>query len=87
MSDYYLKIIIHCSNSQLNEEENECLTSVWPPLDSGKVGDCGDDSAIIYQGSVQGNCFHDYEKFPELVRYLECMDVCLQLFSLSLCVS
>ena len=82
MSDYCLKIIIHYSNSQLSEEERECLTSAWPPLDSGKVGDCGDDSAIIYQGSVQGNCIHDYEKFSDLVRYyLECMDVCFVLAS------
>ena len=47
---------------QLTDEEHECLRSVWPPLnDDG--GDCSDDSAIIYQGTVQGNCSLIYEQF------------------------
>ena len=51
---------------QLTEVEHEYLRFVWPPLKEER-GDCSEDSAIIYEVTIQGNCSLVYEQFS-LVR-------------------
>ena len=53
---------------QLPIQKQQCLKSVWPPLDKTE-GDCTEDNAVVEEGTIQGNCAKDYEHFSQLVRH------------------